>query len=230
MLDIGWSELLLIGIVALIVVGPKDLPRMFRTLGQFTGRARNMAREFQRALDSAADETGVKTMARDLKSSIREEDIGLDEIRDIAKGPKSWAKGRVRSALDTASDPDGIQPDVTGDTADAMVEASRPQPPRPASGAGGKTPATPPADAPPAEGPRADAGGSYIPAAARKPDPKRRAAAPGDAGAVTGAATGTVTAAEPAAPPAPPAKARAPKRKTGAKRGSAAGKAGDAET
>ena len=40
MFDVGWGELFLIGIVALIVVGPKDLPGLFRTLGQFTGRAR----------------------------------------------------------------------------------------------------------------------------------------------------------------------------------------------
>ena len=53
MFDIGWSELLLIGVVALIVVGPKDLPRMFRTLGQFTARARHMARDFQRAMEDA---------------------------------------------------------------------------------------------------------------------------------------------------------------------------------
>ncbi|MDE0112845.1 MAG: Sec-independent protein translocase protein TatB, partial [Albidovulum sp.] len=51
MFDIGWSELLIIGIVALIVVGPKDLPGMFRALGRFTGKMRGMAREFQRAMN-----------------------------------------------------------------------------------------------------------------------------------------------------------------------------------
>ena len=44
MLDLGWSELLVIGIVALIVVGPKDLPVLFRNLGRFMGKARGMAR------------------------------------------------------------------------------------------------------------------------------------------------------------------------------------------
>ena len=44
MLDIGWSELLLIGVVALIVIGPKDLPHMFHALGRITARARAMAR------------------------------------------------------------------------------------------------------------------------------------------------------------------------------------------
>ena len=59
MLDIGWSEFLVIGVAALIFVGPKDLPVMFRTLGRFTARARAMAREFQKAMDDAAKSTGV---------------------------------------------------------------------------------------------------------------------------------------------------------------------------
>lgn len=84
MLDIGWTELLIIGVVALIVVGPKDLPKMFRTLGQLTGKARAMAREFQRAMDAAADETGVKDMARDLRDTASgrkfKDEMGLDEL------------------------------------------------------------------------------------------------------------------------------------------------------
>ncbi|MFT5867520.1 MAG: sec-independent protein translocase protein TatB, partial [Gammaproteobacteria bacterium] len=43
MFGLGWSEMVLVAIVALIVIGPKDLPGMFRTVGQFTGQARGMA-------------------------------------------------------------------------------------------------------------------------------------------------------------------------------------------
>ena len=58
MFDVGWSELLLIGIVALIVIGPEDLPRMFRALGRITAKARGMAREFSMAMDDAARSLG----------------------------------------------------------------------------------------------------------------------------------------------------------------------------
>ena len=50
MFDLGWTEMLVIGIVALIVIGPKDLPVMFRRMGQFMGKAKGMAREFSRAM------------------------------------------------------------------------------------------------------------------------------------------------------------------------------------
>jgi sec-independent protein translocase protein TatB len=92
MLDIGWTELLVIGIVALIVVGPKDLPKMFRTLGQFTGKARSMAREFQRAMDSAANETGMKDVARDLREATSGKSMGLDGVSDAVRDLKDLKK------------------------------------------------------------------------------------------------------------------------------------------
>jgi sec-independent protein translocase protein TatB len=68
MFDIGWGEFFLIGIVALIVVGPKELPGLFRTVGQWTGKARAMAREFQRSLEQAANESGMNEVSQSLKS------------------------------------------------------------------------------------------------------------------------------------------------------------------
>jgi sec-independent protein translocase protein TatB len=92
MLDIGWSELLLIGVVALIVVGPKDLPKMFRTLGQFTGKARAMARDFQRAMDDAAKDTGVQDVARDLREATSGKSMGLDGVSDAVRDLKDLKK------------------------------------------------------------------------------------------------------------------------------------------
>lgn len=90
MFDLGWTELLVIGVVALIVVGPKDLPKMFRTLGRFTGKMRGMAREFSRAMEDAADEAGVKDMAKDLKSATNPRKMGLDALDDAAKSFEKW--------------------------------------------------------------------------------------------------------------------------------------------
>lgn len=69
--DIGGMELLVIGIVALIVVGPKDLPGMFKKLGQMVARVRAMGREFTSAMNAAADDTGMTEMSRDLRSASK---------------------------------------------------------------------------------------------------------------------------------------------------------------
>ncbi|HHL21552.1 MAG TPA: twin-arginine translocase subunit TatB [Aliiroseovarius sp.] len=90
MFDIGMTELLVIGIVALIVVGPKDLPGLFRTLGRFTARARALGREFTRAMNEAADESGMKDVARDLKKATDPKSMGLDALKDAADKFEKW--------------------------------------------------------------------------------------------------------------------------------------------
>ena len=69
MFDLGMMEILVIGMVALIVVGPKDLPGLFKTVGNFVGKMKGMAREFQRSMDAAAKDAGVDEAMDGIKSA-----------------------------------------------------------------------------------------------------------------------------------------------------------------
>ena len=101
MFGLGWSEMVLVAIVALIVIGPKDLPGMFRTVGQLTGKARGMAREFSRAMESAADDSGMKDISSSLKAAANPQKFGVDKIREatgISPGPATRELTEQRAA------------------------------------------------------------------------------------------------------------------------------------
>lgn len=95
MFDLGMPELLVIGIVALIVVGPKDLPILFRRIGEFVGKAKGMAREFSSAMNDAADQSGVREMSNTLNSSLK-----------AATNPVGAAADSVKSAAQAMTDID----------------------------------------------------------------------------------------------------------------------------
>jgi sec-independent protein translocase protein TatB len=79
MFDIGWSELVVIGVVALIAIGPKELPGVLRMVGQWMGKARRMAAEFQGQFQEAMREAEVA----DLKKHF--DDVS-QAASDMAKG------------------------------------------------------------------------------------------------------------------------------------------------
>jgi sec-independent protein translocase protein TatB len=100
MFDISWSEFLLIGVVALIVIGPKELPAVMRTLGQWTRKIRGMASEFQNQFQEAmreAEMTDLKKevddMAQDVKDSVRQ----LDPLKDVREDVESTGEVIKRS-------------------------------------------------------------------------------------------------------------------------------------
>jgi sec-independent protein translocase protein TatB len=84
MFDLGWAELLVIGVVALIIVGPKDLPVLFRRVGEFVGKARGMAREFSRAMNDAANESGMRDVAKTFKSAANPVSSAMDGVKEAA--------------------------------------------------------------------------------------------------------------------------------------------------
>ena len=92
MFDIAWSELALIAAVALIVIGPKDLPRVMRNLGQWTRRARAMAAEFQRNLDDMMREAELDEIRKEVeKVSPTQFKESLEKLVD-AKGIEEAVK------------------------------------------------------------------------------------------------------------------------------------------
>ena len=74
MFDIGWTEMAVIALVVIIFIGPKELPGVLRTLGQWVSKARAMAREFQDGLEDMARESGLDEVKREIETATG--DIG----------------------------------------------------------------------------------------------------------------------------------------------------------
>jgi sec-independent protein translocase protein TatB len=77
MFDIGWSELLVIAVVAIVVVGPKDLPKLMRGIGHYSGKLRRAAGDFQRQFEEAMRESEVEEVKKAIES-VRTETPSLD--------------------------------------------------------------------------------------------------------------------------------------------------------
>jgi len=101
MFNIGWSELLVIGIVALIVIGPKELPGALRTLGQWMGKVRRMASEFQNQFHEAMREAELADLKKEVDemASKAQSYAHFDPIEDIRKDIENVAS--PPPALDT---------------------------------------------------------------------------------------------------------------------------------
>jgi sec-independent protein translocase protein TatB len=88
---IGYTELIVIAVVAIIVIGPKDLPRVLRALGRMMAKLRSMAREFQGHLDAAMRESGFDEVKKDLQS-IKSINPVADVARDLKKQDEEFKK------------------------------------------------------------------------------------------------------------------------------------------
>ncbi len=91
MFDIGWSELLVIGIVALVVIGPKELPGALRTVGQWMGKIRRMASEFQNQFHEAMREAELADLKKEVDemTAKAESYASFDPMEDIRKDVES---------------------------------------------------------------------------------------------------------------------------------------------
>src|ERR1700710_528067 len=98
MLDFSWSHILIFLIVALLVVGPKDLPRLMRIVGQWMGKARAMADEFRRSFDDMARQSELEELRKEIDSLRHnhplaglESDLNRSIIPDDMKSPPPTA-------------------------------------------------------------------------------------------------------------------------------------------
>jgi sec-independent protein translocase protein TatB len=125
-MDLSWSELLVVGVVALIVIGPKDLPGMFRELGRFTAKIRAMGREFSRAMEQAAKESGVKDVAEDLRKVTSAKAMGLDTVKSAADKFEKWdpLKSSAKPAKPLTPPPMPAIPPAAATVAPAMAEVA----------------------------------------------------------------------------------------------------------
>ena len=146
MFDIGWGELLLIGVVALIVIGPKELPGTLRTLGQWMGKLRRMASEFQGQFQEAMREAELADLKKqvDDMTSQAQSYANFDPVSEVRKELESTQQ-QIESAIAdkppadspsaaAAAEPTALPGPVTADTGAAVApstEASvtaRPEP------------------------------------------------------------------------------------------------------
>ncbi|HUJ03629.1 MAG TPA: Sec-independent protein translocase protein TatB [Rhizomicrobium sp.] len=72
MLDFSWSHILIVLIVALVVVGPKDLPRLMRILGQWLGKMRRMAEQFRASFDEMARQSELEELRAEIDAMRKE--------------------------------------------------------------------------------------------------------------------------------------------------------------
>ncbi|MFA5957841.1 Sec-independent protein translocase protein TatB [Hyphomicrobium sp.] len=135
MFDISWSELLILGIVTLVFVGPKELPVFLRTLGRYAGMARRHANEFKAQFDAAMREAELDSMRKEvaqMQSSINSEVMKVKSTIDEA-----GAAAKIEPPVTPSSVPQSQQPaELQQEAASAL-----PSPPLPA----------PPSAAPPSE-------------------------------------------------------------------------------
>jgi sec-independent protein translocase protein TatB len=150
MFDIGWSELLLIGIVALIAIGPKELPGALRTLGIWMGKVRRMAAEFQGQFQEAMREAEIDQLKKDMDdmAAKAKDYTQFDPIEDVRRDIEK-SVGDLPS-LDPSSPPTPTTANPAAEAADTQT-AALPQPsadgaaalPPPAEQTAAATPAAP---------------------------------------------------------------------------------------
>jgi sec-independent protein translocase protein TatB len=140
MFDIGWSELLVIGVVALVVIGPKELPGVVRMLAQNIGKLRKMAGEFQSQFTDAMREVELSELKKDAEKLVSDtkSTLSFDALDELQKTGQEIQKSltepmqSLQSTLTSATEPAPVT--ATPTPAPPETPASKPASEAPAAG------------------------------------------------------------------------------------------------
>lgn len=126
MFDLGWSKLLIIAVLAIVVVGPKELPGLMRTIGKFLGHIKRQADEFRGQLRDAMKDTEFEQIGKDVADIRRSAE---ESVRDIGK----TIEETTRPLEETASEIDrlGNAPEIVGPEGQTKLDATAAATPEP---------------------------------------------------------------------------------------------------
>jgi len=137
MFDIGWGELLVIGMVALVAIGPKELPGVLRTVGQWTGKLRRMAAEFQNQFHEAmreAELADLKKQVDEVTSEVRSYG-SFDPVSDVRRELEK-TQSQIENAMAEKPTAEKAAPQsVAENLASSMTSSTDPVPADPLSAA-----------------------------------------------------------------------------------------------
>ena len=184
MFDIGWSEMAVIMLVALVVIGPKDLPRLARNLGQWVAKGRAMAREFQRSLEDMAREAELDDVKREIekvgRTNIKKSiEKTIDPTGDLGRAFDPNAKPLAASAAapnGEAKEPPAKTPQITSEQP-AQTTPAESVPARTANADSASASSRPRAAAKPKAEPKSSTEAKPKTAAKPRPEAKAKAAA-----------------------------------------------------
>ncbi|WP_420565395.1 Sec-independent protein translocase protein TatB [Thalassobaculum sp.] len=126
MFDLGWQEFILIAIITVIVVGPKDLPRVVRSISQWVRKARSMAREFQNSLEEVAREAELEDVRREVQSISKD---GIGKSLEKQFDPDGSVRSTVEEARQSANaDAEEIEADLKALDSEAKSGMSKSAP------------------------------------------------------------------------------------------------------
>jgi sec-independent protein translocase protein TatB len=133
MLDLGWQEFVVVGIVLVLVVGPKDMPRVLKAAVKTVGKMRGMAREFQTSMMEIADQDEFRDVKKTLDDIRTGKIEALDELEKVKDGVnKNYVPGFSSEVNEIKSATEELKSEVDAAKADASQLAAAEAKPKPA--------------------------------------------------------------------------------------------------